>query len=183
MNKVLMSALLAVAFSFTAFAQPDTGFSFGLQAGAYTPYQGWEDSDPAFGLGLNLWLRSNVFGVKFSVDSMNFANDIGLGELTAEAEMDIVPSIDLTINMFGDRFYFLAGVNWADISGTFQDASVSDNKVGLDLGLGWFFTDSLVLQGKIMVTPDAFESATVDLLDGLDDTNAQGIQLTVGWQF
>ncbi|MDJ0842308.1 MAG: outer membrane beta-barrel protein [Acidobacteriota bacterium] len=183
MKKMLTMTALAAALALPAWAQGERSVTFGLQAGAYTPYQGFEDSDLAFGLGLNLWLRTSLLGLKFSVDSMNYENEVTLGPLTGEADMDIVPSLDLTVNLMGDRLYFLAGVNWADISGKIEDAVFSDNKVGLDLGLGGFLTDSLVLQGKILYTPDAFESVTVDIVEGLDDTNAQGIQLTLGWQF
>ena len=59
---------------------------------------------------------------------------------------------------------------------------IIDKEFGYEAGIGVIILDKLLLQGKILYTPNALESSAVSTFRNLDQ-NFSGILITAGWQF
>ncbi len=162
---------------------------FGVAAGIYSPNTGLEDNDNGVLLGLNFEAKLALFGLKlegFYIDSSGrYASE--LGEEFGEANIDIeaILAADFMFYPVGTTFFLQAGVNYISMNAkelTDFDYDVVKNELGLEGGLGVKLFDKLMVQGKIMYTPDAIESDVADTLADLDE-DLMGYMVSVSWQF
>jgi len=182
MKKICLMGLLLI---FSGFAQA----GFGAAVGIYSPNTGIEDNDNGLLLGLNYEAKFALFGLKlegFYLDSSGrYASK--LGEEFGEANIDIeaILAADFMFYPLGTTFFLQGGVNYISMNAkelTDLDYDVVKNELGIEGGLGVKIFDKLMVQGKIMYTPDAIESEVADTLDNLDE-DILGYMVSVSWQF
>lgn len=181
--KTILSGILLLCLTGPAFC----GLSFGIQSGVYSPTKGIEDDDNGIMLGGDLWFKFAVVGVKvegFYVDTSGRLED-ELGQGFGEATIDVSSmfSADLMYFPIGTIFFVQGGVNVINMEVDDIDQEVIDNEMGGELGLGVSLFEKLLIQGKIMYTPDALHEDAVDTIRGLDDENLRGYMVTVGYHF
>lgn len=179
-----IAGLLLCLLSAPIFAGP---IEFGIQAGAYSPTKSLDNNDNGLVAGAHLKFKIAMVGVKieaFLVDSSGDYADV-LGDEFGQAAIDInnIVAADVMFYPVGALFFLQAGVHYVNLDSDGIDQDVIDNELGLDLGLGITLFDKLMVQGKVMYTPDAVESDAVDTLQNLDDENLMGYMVTVGWNF
>jgi len=176
---------LWIAVLFLASASAWAG-GFGIQAGAFSPTEGLDDNDNSVLLGANLTFKLAVIGIKiegFYVDSSGtYADALGTGFGPAEIDIEAILAADVMFYPVGGLFFLQGGVNYLSLDAKNIDIDVIDNQLGLNLGLGVTLLDKLMIQGKVVYTPDAVRGDAVDVLEGLD-SDYLGFMATVGWQF
>lgn len=182
--RVAITGLLLCLLSTSVFAGP---IEFGIQAGAYSPTKSLDNNDNGLIAGAHIKFKIAMVAVKveaFFVDSSGEYADI-LGDEFSETSIDIdnIVAADLMFYPVGALFFLQAGVHYVNLDSDGIDQDVIDNELGLDVGLGITLFDKLMIQGKIMYTPDAVESDALDTLSNLDDENLMGYMVTVGWNF
>ncbi len=185
MKSALTLALLALFLTSAAHA------GLGIQAGALSPNSALKDNDNSLVLGIDYSAKFAVIGIKieaFYVDSEGrYSKELGdIANHFAEATIDIkgLASADLMFYPLATTFFLQAGVNYTALDAKDLaniDSEAIDNKLGLDLGAGITLLDKLMLQAKVMYTPDALNGEAADALD-LDE-DLLGFMATVGWRF
>lgn len=185
MRKMMVVALMMMAVGAQA--------GFGIQVGGLSPNSGLDDNDNALMFGVDYTAKFAVVGLKLEalyVDSsgqyVNYLDD-NFEDFFRETTIDIegVLAADLMFYPMGTTFFIQAGVNYmlldaSDIRDLDED--VIDNQLGLNLGLGITILDKLMIQGKLMYTPDAINSSAVEAVEDLDE-NLFGYMVTAGWRF
>jgi len=178
---ILVLGLLAIA------ATAQAGLKFGLQAGAYSPTSGIEDNDNGLIFGADIWFKFTVIGIKleaYHVDtSGRLEDELGDGFGETHLNVDNLVSLDAMYFPIGTTFFIQGGLNHINLDVNDVDRDILDNSTGIELGAGISLVDKLLIQAKIIYTPDAFEQDAVDTIIGLDDTDAQGYMVSVGWHF
>ena len=162
------------------------GLKFGLQAGVYSPTTGIEDADNGILLGGDLWFKFVVIGVKieaFYVDSSGRLEDLGSGLGEANLNIKSILSADFMWFPLSTTFFLQGGVNLTDFDVDEIDSEVLDNEMGVELGAGISLFDKLLVQGKILYTPNAIQEDAISTVQGLDDENVRGYMVSVGWHF
>lgn len=162
---------------------------FGIQVGGFSPTKGIDDNDNSVLLGANLQFKLALIGIKiegFYVDSSGrYENRLGESFGASTIDTEAILAADVMFYPVGTTFFLQGGVNYTSIDADELrniDVDTVDNELGVELGLGVSLLDKLMLQGKIMYTPDAFTEDAVASLEGLDE-NLLGYMVTVGWQF
>ncbi|MCB1051468.1 MAG: hypothetical protein H6510_10755 [Acidobacteria bacterium] len=163
------------------------GLELGLQAGAFSPTKGIEDNDNGLVLGVDLWFKFTFIGAKiegFYVDSSGRLED-ELGDGFGEANLDIsnIFAVDFMYFPVASTFFLQVGANYTNLDVKDVNRDVIENEWGLDLGLGVSLFDKLMIQGKIMYTPNAIKDSAVDTISGLDSSDLTGYMVTVGYHF
>lgn len=182
--RVAISLLLLSLLSAPLFAGP---IEFGVQAGAFSPTSSLDNNDNGLVAGAHLKFKIAMVGVKveaFFVDSSGDYADV-LGDEFGSANIDIdnIVAADVMFYPAGALFFLQGGVHYINMDSDGIDQEVIDNELGLNLGLGVTLFDKLMIQGKVMYTPDAIQSDALDSLRELDDENLMGYMVTVGWNF
>ncbi len=177
--------LIAMAIVLASSAQ--AGLRFGIQAGAYSPTKGIEDNDNGLIIGGDIWFKFTVVGLKiegFYVDSSGALED-QLGSSFGEAQIDVDSMFNADFMWFpiGTTFFAQGGVNLINYDVHDIDQEVLDNELGFEIGAGLSLFDKLLVQGKILYTPNAVKDGAVETIEGLDDSDIQGYMVTVGWHF
>ena len=181
--KRLFTLLLLISLSATAQA------GFGVQLGAFSPTTGLEDNDNSLLFGAHFKYRFTLLAIKvegFYVDSSGSYQDL-VGEEFSETDIDInsMFAVDLLFYPLGTTFFVQGGLNYTTLDAEdvlSLDEDAIDNELGLDLGLGITLFDKLMVQGKVMYTPNALNGNVADALKNADE-NLFGFLVTVGWQF
>ena len=159
---------------------------FGIQAGAFSPTSGLEDNDNSILLGANINFKFAVIGIKaeaFWVDSSGrYADQLGPEFGETDIDMEAILAADLMFYPVGTTFFLQVGVNHISLDASEIDRDVIDNEWGIEGGLGITVLDKLMLQGKVMYTPDAIKEDAGDTLKDLDE-NLFGYMISLGWQF
>ena len=159
---------------------------FGIQVGAYSPTDGLEDNDNSILLGANLQFKFATFGIKaeaFYVDSSGrYENALGDSFGASTVDLEAILAVDFMFYPLGTTFFLQAGVNHVTLDAEGLDVDVIDNELGISVGAGFTLLDKLMIQGKVMYTPDAIEDGAVSTLRNLDN-NLLGFMITAGWQF
>jgi hypothetical protein len=182
--RVVIAGLILCLLSAPLFAGP---IEFGIQAGALSPTSSLDNNDNGLVAGAHLKFKIAVVGVKieaFFVDSSGDYADV-LGEEFGQTNIDInnIVAADVMWYPVGLLFFIQGGVHYINMDSDGIDQEVIDNELGLNLGLGVTLFDKLMIQGKVMYTPDAVQSDVLDSLQNLDDENLVGYMVTVGWNF
>lgn len=163
------------------------GFDFGIQAGAFSPTKALDDNDNGIVAGAHLKFKFATFGIKaegFYVDSSGrYADTLGEEFGSADIDVESILAADFMFYPMGMGFFLQGGVHKLNIDVDNFDADVIDNDLGYQLGAGITLFDKLMIQGKIMYTPDVVKSDVAETLEGLDDENLVGYMVTVGWNF
>lgn len=162
---------------------------FGIQVGGYSPTEGLDDNNGVL-IGANIEFKFAVVGLKiegFYVDSSGrYANDLGEEFGAADIDIEAILAADLMFYPVGTTFFLQAGVNYASLDASGLDDlnydEVIDNELGVEAGLGVMVLDKLLIQGKVMFTPDAIDSSVADTVKDLDE-DLLGFMVSVGWQF
>jgi len=179
MKKLLLPLLLALPLT--------AGVELGLQAGAFSPTKGIEDGDNGLLLGLDLWFKLAFVGFKvegFYVDSSGrLQEELGDGFTEAELEISNIFAVDFLYFPFATTLFLQVGANYTNLDVDGLSREVIRNQYGLDLGLGISLADKLLLQAKILYTPNAIEEDAMSTIRGLDDEDLRGYLVTVGWHF
>lgn len=183
MKRLISLCIISFLFAITSQA----GLRFGLQAGAYSPTDGIDDSDNGIVLGGDLWFKFAVVGVKveaFYVDSSGRLED-ELGSSFGEAQIDVKNMFAADFMWFpvATTFFVQGGVNLVNYEVDEITQDVIDNELGYELGAGLSLFDKLLIQGKVLYTPGAFHGSAVDTIEGLSDEDVTGYLVTVGWHF
>ncbi len=159
---------------------------FGIQLGAYSPTDGLDDNNNSLVAGANINFKFAFFGVKaeaFYVDSSGRYGSRIADELDgADIDIEAILAADFLYFPLGTTFFLQIGLNHVSLDASGIDIDVIDNELGYEVGAGITLLDKLLIQGKVMYTPDAVKSGVRDTLDGLDD-NLVGYMVTIGWQF
>ena len=159
---------------------------FGVGVGAYSPNSGLEDNDNAVMFGINYGMKFAVLGIKLEgwlVDSSgDYASVLGSEFGQAEIDIERILAADIEYYPLGTTFYLQFGVNHVSLDAKNVDFDAIDNELGLDLGIGATIFDKLLVQAKIMYTPDAIADDAKETLENLDD-NLLGYMATVTWRF
>ena len=178
MKKVLLLCLFAYSVSALA--------GFGVQAGAISSNKGLDDNDNGLLIGANLKFKLLFFAVKiegFYADSSGrYANQLGSSFGEADIDIEAMFAADIMFYPVGGLFFVQFGVNHISLDVKNIDFDAVDNELGLEAGLGVTVFDKLMVQGKILYTPNALKEDAVNTLEGLDE-NIFGYMVTVGWQF
>jgi len=180
MKKILLTLLLMII---PCYAQAS---GFGVQLGAFSPTDGLNDNDNSVLFGAHFKFKLAFFALKlegFYVDSSGdypFLDD----EFNAEATIDIESmfALDFMFYPLGTTLFVQAGVNYTSLDTKNIDFDAVDNELGADLGLGITLFDKLMIQGKIVYTPNALKGSAADVLGDLDE-NLLGDMVSVGWNF
>ena len=171
---------------------------FGIQVGAFSPDSGLEDNDNAMMIGAHIEFKLAMVGIKFEgfyvdssgrytdalADAIEDETDVGFGS-AADIDIEAILAADVMFYPFGTTFFLQLGVNWTalDAGDVLEiDTDVIDNQLGIEGGLGILLFDKLMLQAKVMYTPDAIQDEVVESLENLD-SNLLGYMVSVGWQF
>lgn len=183
MKHILVISTLALVAATTAHA----GIRFGLQAGAYSPTKGIDDADNGLVVGGDIWFKFAVVGAKveaFYVDSSGRLED-ELGDGFGEAQISVknIFAADFMWFPLSTTFFLQGGVNLVNYDVDEIDRDVIDNELGVEVGLGASLFDKLLVQGKIMYTPNAVDDTAVETISGLDSSDVRGYMVTVGWHF
>ena len=183
MKRIVITALLICLCA----APLSAGLEFGIQVGAYSPTSGLEDNDNGIMLGADIWFKFAFFGIKaegFYVDSSGQYTPSGLGDDFSgiQLEVDNIFSLDLMYFPVGGLFFLQGGLNHTNFDGDTLDELTQDNKLGYEVGLGVSLFEKLMVQGKLMYTPGAFEGNALDSFDSLD-SDVQGYMVSVAWHF
>lgn len=179
-----MRKMLLIACLLGTSAQ--AGLKFGLQVGVYSPTTGIEDADNGILLGGDLWFKFVVIGVKveaFYVDSSGRLEELGSGFTEANLDVKSMLCADIMWFPFGTTVFAQGGVNLTNFEVSNIDQEVIDNEMGLELGAGVSLFDKLLIQGKILYTPNAIQDDALSTIEGLDDENVRGYMVSVGWHF
>ncbi len=178
---VLLSFLLLSALSAHA--------GFGIQAGAYSPTSGLEDNDNSLLLGVLLDFKLALFGIKlegFYVDSSGrYGEELGSAFGETNVDMEAILAADFQYYPVGSTFFLQLGVNYISLDASDIpniNSEVIDNELGIEGGLGITLFDKLMVQGKIMYTPDAIGEDVASSIKDLDQ-NLMGFMVTAGWKF
>lgn len=159
---------------------------FGVQLGAYSPTDGLDDNDNSLLVGANINFKFAFFGVKaeaFYVDSSGrYGSRLADALGPADIDIEAILAADFLYYPLGSTFFLQVGLNHVTLDASGIDFDVIDNELGYELGAGVTLLDKVMIQGKVMYTPDAVKSGVRDTLVGLDD-NLVGYMVTVGWQF
>ena len=181
MKKLLLIGLLIQCTGLIA--------GFGLQVGGYSPTDGLDDNNGVL-IGANIEFKIAMIGVKiegFYVDSSGrYASNLGEEFGAADIEMEALLAADLMFYPLGTTFFLQAGVNYASLNASdipeLELDKIIDNELGVEAGLGILLFDKLLVQGKVMFTPDAIDTSAAEAIDDLDE-NLLGFMVSAGWQF
>lgn len=185
MKKGTLSVLLALMLTLSAQA------GLGIQIGALSPNTALKDNDNSLMLGLDYTLKFAVLGLKiegFYVDSEGrYSKELGNNaDHFAEATINIegLAAADLLYYPLATTFFLEAGVNYTALDASDLvniDGDAIDNKLGVNLGAGITLFDKLLVQAKVLYTPDALNGSAADALDIKKDLF--GYMATAGWRF
>ncbi len=174
---------LATAFLFLASFSAHAGF--GVAAGLFSPTDGLDDNDNSILLGANLTFKLAVVGIKiegFYVDSSgSYVDQLDIFGPT-DLDIEAILAADVMFYPVGGLFFLQAGVNYTSLDASNIDVDLIDNELGLNLGLGVTFLDKLMVQAKLLYTPNAIRGEAVDFLRNLDSDHL-GFIATASWQF
>lgn len=184
MKKLFLAALILASLNASA--------GFGIQLGALSPNSALKDNDNSLVLGADFSVKFAVIGLKiegFYVDSSGqyssqLPDDIAGNFAEANVDVEGMLAADIMFYPLGTTFFLQAGVNYTALDAEDLrnvDGEVIDNELGLDLGLGITVFDKLMVQGKVMFTPDAINGGAAEVLDM--DENLFGYLVTAGWRF
>ena len=175
--------LLAAAFSLLACS---VQAGFGIQAGAFSPTSGLDDNDNTVLFGGHFKAKLATFGIKGELFFLDSSGRYGsrLGDEFGGASIDIenIAAVDLMFYPLGTTFFLQVGVNYTNLDITDVDSGAIENELGIEGGAGITLFDKLLVQGKVMYTPNAIKSDVADSLRDLDE-NLFGFMVTVGWEF
>jgi hypothetical protein len=165
---------------------------FGIQAGLFSPTSGLEDNDNSLLVGANIEFKIAAIGIKiegFYVDSTGryvdeINDEIGIGP-AADIDMELMLAADVMFYPAGTTFFLQAGFNYTSMDANDIaeiDGDIIDNELGVEAGAGILVFDKLLIQGKVLYTPNAIKGEAAEILRNLDE-NFFGFMLTAGWQF
>jgi hypothetical protein len=170
------------------FLPAQAGLHFGIQAGLVSPTRGLEDASNSATFGLDLWFKLPFIGVKaeaFWVDVNGEVTEYLDSELLGTGVVTFKNMISADVMFFplGGLVFLQAGLHKIDVDVEDLEGDLLDNSFGGQLGVGVTLMDKLMIQGKILYTPNALQEDAVDQILGLDDEDMLGYLVTVGWHF
>jgi len=183
MKKILFAGLVTILACHVS-----AGLRFGLQVGAMAPTKGFENNERSLAIGADVWFKLPFMGIKvegFYLDSDGEIEQMFSDEVFLQGRLSIKSMLaaDAMFYPMGGLFFLQAGVNLIDVKVKGIEQGIIDNELGVEVGAGVNLMDKLLLQGKILYTPNALKDDAVDTITGLDDSDMVGYLVTVGWHF